>query len=43
MYVDTLDAEKTVGTGIRAMLKSLDPYTEYFPEQKDLRTFMSGK
>ena len=43
MYVDTLDAEKVIGVGIRSMLKSLDPYTEYFPEQKDLRTFMSGK
>jgi carboxyl-terminal processing protease len=43
MYVDTLDAQEVIGTGIKAMLKSLDPYTEYFPEQKDLRTFMSGK
>ncbi len=43
MYVDTLDANKVIGTGIRAMLKSLDPYTEYFSEQKDLKTFISGK
>ena len=43
MYVDTLDAEKVIGTGIKSMLRSLDPYTEYFPEQKDLRTFISGK
>ena len=43
MYVDTLDANKVIGTGIRAMLRSLDPYTEYFPEQKDLKTFISGK
>lgn len=43
MYVDTLDAEKVVGTGIRAMLRSLDPYTEYYSEQKDLKSFMSGK
>ena len=43
MYVDTIDAQKTITTGINAMLKSLDPYTEYFPEQKDLKTFMSGK
>ena len=34
MYVDTLDANKVIGTGIRAMLRSLDPYTEYFSEQK---------
>ena len=43
MYVDTLDANKVIGTGIRAMLKSLDPYTEYFSEQKELKTFISGK
>ena len=27
MYVDTLDANEVVGTGINAMLQSLDPYT----------------
>ena len=27
MYVDTLDADEVVGNGIRAMLRSLDPYT----------------
>ncbi len=30
MYVDTLDANKVVTTGIDAMLRSLDPYTEYY-------------
>ncbi len=43
MYVDTLDANKVIGTGIKAMLRSLDPYTEYYSEQKDLKTFISGK
>ncbi len=45
MYVDTLDPEVTVGNGIRAMLRSLDPYTEYYPasEVKDLRTMLTGK
>lgn len=45
MYVDTLDASEVIGTGIRAMLKSLDPYTEYYaPEQvKDLKTMLTGK
>ena len=45
MYVDTLDADKVVGTGIQSMLKSLDPYTEYFPEEKqrDFKQFMTGK
>ena len=45
MYVDTLDANKVVTTGIDAMLRSLDPYTEYYPEerQKDLKTMLTGK
>ena len=29
MYVDTLDANDVIGTGIKSMLRSLDPYTEY--------------
>lgn len=32
-YVDTLDADKVVGTAINAMLQSLDPYTEYYSEE----------
>lgn len=45
MYVDTLDPAVTVGSGIRAMLRSLDPYTEYYPadEVKTLRTMLTGK
>lgn len=45
MYVDTLDASEVIGTGIRAMLRSLDPYTEYYaPEQvKNLKTMLTGK
>ena len=31
-YVDTIDADKIVRQGIDAMLYSLDPYTNYFPE-----------
>ena len=34
MYVDTLDADEVVGNGIKAMLRSLDPYTEYYPQEK---------
>ena len=34
MYVDTLDADDVVGYGINSMLHSLDPYTEYYPEDK---------
>ena len=45
MYVDTLDADEVVGTGINAMLRSLDPYTIYCPEEKvkDLNMMISGK
>lgn len=32
-YVDTINANKTIRGGIDAMLYSLDPYTEYFPEE----------
>lgn len=45
MYVDTLDAAEVIGTGINAMLRSLDPYTEYYPEEntKDLKMMLTGK
>ena len=45
MYVDTLDANKVIGVGIQAMLQSLDPYTEYYPEekQKELKQMLTGK
>ena len=45
MYVDTLDANKVIGVGIKAMLQSLDPYTEYYPEekQKELKQMLTGK
>ncbi|GHT32002.1 peptidase S41 [Bacteroidia bacterium] len=36
-YVDSIDVDKTVRKGIDAMLGSLDPYTEYYPEQ-DMET-----
>lgn len=44
-YVDTLDAKETVGTAIAAMLGSLDPYTEYYPQAdvKDLKQMITGK
>ena len=45
MYVDTLDANKVITAGIDAMLETLDPYTEYYPEtrQKQLKTMLTGK
>ena len=32
-YVDTIDPNKTIREGIDNMLFTLDPYTEYFPEE----------
>lgn len=45
MYVDTLDADVTIGAGINAMLRSLDPYTEYYPASKsqDVKWLLTGK
>ena len=45
LYVDTLNPKETIGRGITAMLKSLDPYTEYYAqdETKNLRMMLTGK
>lgn len=45
MYVDTLNADEVIGNGINYMLRSLDPYTIYYPEDKvkDLDLMISGK
>ena len=45
MYVDTLNPQEVIGNGIKAMLNSLDPYTEYYPEEKtkDLKLMITGK
>lgn len=45
MYVDTLQAGEVIGNGIKAMLRSLDPYTEYYPEEKsnELKMMYTGK
>ena len=44
-YVDTINPAKTVETGISAMLKGIDPYTEYYPEKdiNDLKMITTGK
>ncbi len=34
-FVDSVSVEKLVNTGINAMLGSLDPYTEYIPEEDE--------
>lgn len=45
MYVDTIDAQQVVGNGIDAMLRGLDPYTVYYPEEKmkDFKFMITGK
>ena len=37
-YVDEIDPKKLINTGIRGMLESLDPYTDYIAEE-DLEAF----
>lgn len=45
MYVDSLNADETVGTAINSMLRSLDPYTVYYPAEKanDLKNMLTGR
>lgn len=44
-YVDTIDPEKVISVGIKAMLEQLDPYTVYYPEDQseDLKMMTTGK
>ena len=44
-YVDTLDYKEAIERGISAMLRGIDPYTEYYPEadMKNLKTMTTGK
>jgi len=43
-YVDSLNPEKTIQTAISAMLKTLDPYTEFYAEEEatEFNTMISG-
>src|SRR5689334_7267906 len=45
LYVDEINPNKLVRTGIDAMLGSLDPYTNYIPEDEveDFRTINTGQ
>src|SRR6187399_3178193 len=45
LYVDDVNPNKLVRTGIDAMLGSLDPYTNYIPEDEveDYRTVNTGQ
>ena len=44
-YVDTLNPGQTMTAAIKGMLNSLDPYTEYYPEEetKNLQMMLTGK
>ena len=44
-YVDEVDPDKVIRTGIDAMLLSLDPYTNYIPEDEieSFRTMTTGQ
>src|SRR5690606_33989766 len=44
-YVDEVNPNRLVKTGIDAMLESLDPYTNYIPEDQieDFRTMNTGQ
>lgn len=44
-FVDSLEAEKLLSKTIDYMLSSLDPYTEYYPEEEmeDLKMISTGK
>lgn len=43
-YVDEVSAEQAVGSAIRGMLRQLDPYTVYYPEDQieDVRLLQTG-
>ncbi|WP_321439032.1 S41 family peptidase [uncultured Bacteroides sp.] len=43
-YVDTINPDKSIRTGIDAMLEALDPYTEYYAEEDmgDLNLMIKG-
>jgi carboxyl-terminal processing protease len=45
MYVDEINPNKTIRTGIDAMLESLDPYTNFISEDEveDFRTLNTGQ
>lgn len=45
MYVDTLNADDVIGNGVNYMLRSLDPYTVFYPAEKtkDFNMMLSGK
>ena len=43
-YVDTLDADTVIGWGIRSLLRQVDPFTDYYPqEDEELRQMTTGK
>ncbi len=42
--MDSLNADTVIGWGIRSMLRQVDPFTDYYPEEDDeLRQMATGK
>ena len=44
-YVDTINPEQAITAAIKGMVRSLDPYTDYYPERetKNLQLMITGK
>ena len=43
-YVDTLDADTVIGWAVRSLLRQVDPFTDYYPqEDEELRQMTTGK
>lgn len=43
-YVDSLNADSVIGWGIRSMLRQIDPFTDYYPQDdEELRQMATGK
>ena len=45
LYVDTINPQQAVTAALKGMTRSLDPYTEYYPESetKNLQMMITGK
>lgn len=43
-YVDSLNADTVIGWGIKSMLRQVDPFTDYYPQDdEELRQMATGK
>ncbi len=45
LYVDTINPEQAITAALKGMVRSLDPYTDYYPESetKNLQLMITGK